>query len=226
MGNPNVGKSSLINALMGKKVVSISKTPGHTKHFQTIFLTKNVKLCDCPGLVFPSLVPRPVQILMGSFPIAQVREPYSVVQYLGERLNLPAILHLQHPSDDKSAEWSAIDICEAWALKRGFLTARTARPDIYRAANHLLRLALEGNINIYFRPEGYFENINHFESHSDIELVKWIQTKVADRVKIESVPNPTFSSTCSSNRSSSVNDSHSDDNEVTIAHKNKFEISD
>ena len=26
------------------------RTPGHTKHFQTIFLTKSVKLCDCPGL--------------------------------------------------------------------------------------------------------------------------------------------------------------------------------
>ena len=35
VGIPNVGKSSVMNALIGKKVVSVSKTPGHTKHFQT-----------------------------------------------------------------------------------------------------------------------------------------------------------------------------------------------
>lgn len=44
------------------KVVSVSRTPGHTKHFQTIFLTRNVRLCDSPGLVFPSVVARPLQV--------------------------------------------------------------------------------------------------------------------------------------------------------------------
>lgn len=62
VGFPNVGKSSLMNALMGRKVVSVSRTPGHTKHFQTIFLTQNVRLCDCPGLVFPSATPRSLQV--------------------------------------------------------------------------------------------------------------------------------------------------------------------
>lgn len=34
IGHPNVGKSSLINGIKGAKVVSTSRTPGHTKHFQ------------------------------------------------------------------------------------------------------------------------------------------------------------------------------------------------
>lgn len=83
IGQPNVGKSSVMNAIMGKKVVSVSRTPGHTKHFQTIFLTNNVRLCDCPGLVFPSKVPKVVQVIMGSFPIAQLRQPFTAVKYLG-----------------------------------------------------------------------------------------------------------------------------------------------
>jgi ribosome biogenesis GTPase A len=60
-----VGKSSLLNGLMGRKVVSTSRTPGHTKHFQTIFLTKTVRLVDCPGLIFPSLVPKELQVCDG-----------------------------------------------------------------------------------------------------------------------------------------------------------------
>ena len=49
------------------QVVSCSRTPGHTKHFQTIFLTPSVRLCDSPGLVFPSLVNRRLQVKLKDF---------------------------------------------------------------------------------------------------------------------------------------------------------------
>ena len=54
-GYPNVGKSSVINALLGKKKVGVASMPGKTKHFQTLKLTEEVTLCDCPGLVFPKI---------------------------------------------------------------------------------------------------------------------------------------------------------------------------
>jgi len=121
-GFPNVGKSSLLNSLKGKKVVSVSKTPGHTKHLQTIFLTKNVRLCDCPGLVFPSLSSKPLQVLAGIYPIAQLQEPYSAIRYLAENCAMIEILKVVHPSveelkhdqfyKDKTFEWSPADICE------------------------------------------------------------------------------------------------------------------
>ncbi|CAK1592486.1 unnamed protein product [Parnassius mnemosyne] len=173
VGQPNVGKSSLMNAIMGRKVVSVSKTPGHTKHFQTIFLTQQVRLCDCPGLVFPSKVPRPIQILMGSYPIAQLREPYTTIRYLAERLDLPKLLRISHPENDDT--WSPRDICDGWAKKRGYLTAKSARLDTYRAANSLLRMALDGKICLWLRPPGFTKQREKYETCEEIKYVKWVQ---------------------------------------------------
>jgi len=49
---------------------------------------------------------------MGCYPIAQLREPYSTIQFLAERLNLVKMLNLQHPEPGEN-EWSAIDICDS-----------------------------------------------------------------------------------------------------------------
>ncbi|XP_022710458.1 guanine nucleotide-binding protein-like 1 [Varroa jacobsoni] len=152
LGHPNVGKSSLLNALMGKKVVSVSRTPGHTKHFQTIFLTKQLRLCDCPGLVFPTKHPRELQVVSGSFPIAQLRTPLAAVEYVAQRIHVERILRLPKVDTDESG-WSAFEIAESWAEKRGFITARTGRPDVNRAAHHLLRMVLDGRtLCVAFRP--------------------------------------------------------------------------
>ncbi|KAF9088207.1 Guanine nucleotide-binding-like protein 1 [Mortierella sp. AM989] len=163
VGHPNVGKSSLINSIIGKTVVSTSKTPGHTKHFQTIHLTHNVRLCDSPGLVFPNLLPKPLQILSGMYPIAQVQEPYSVVQYLAMRINLPRLLKLDPPPSYERGpfKWSAFAVCEAFALQRGFMTAKTGYPDVYRGANAILRLANDGRILLSFKPPGFFTSTKY-----------------------------------------------------------------
>lgn len=174
VGFPNVGKSSLLNALMGRKVVSVSRTPGHTKHFQTIFITNNVKLVDVPGTTFPSRTNKQLQVLIGSYPIAQLREPYGAIKFLAERIDLVKLLSLQHP-EEGSNEWSAIDICEAWARKRGFFTAKAARPDTYRAANSILRYALDGKLTLSFYPPNYVKNIEHFKKHPELAFVERIQ---------------------------------------------------
>ncbi|CAF2711168.1 unnamed protein product [Rotaria sp. Silwood2] len=75
VGYPNVGKSSTINSLLQYKKVSVSATPGKTKHFQTIFLEKDLLLCDCPGLVFPSFVSTKDELIInGILPIDQMRD--------------------------------------------------------------------------------------------------------------------------------------------------------
>ena len=75
VGYPNVGKSSTINAIVGEKRVSVAATPGKTKHFQTINLSKGIILCDCPGLVFPNISSsRAELVLNGILPIDQLRD--------------------------------------------------------------------------------------------------------------------------------------------------------
>ena len=54
VGYPNVGKSSTINVLFGDKKVSVSATPGKTKHFQTLLIGNDIFLCDCPGIAVES----------------------------------------------------------------------------------------------------------------------------------------------------------------------------
>ncbi|XP_053622721.1 guanine nucleotide-binding protein-like 1 [Plodia interpunctella] len=215
VGQPNVGKSSLMNAIMGKKVVSVSRTPGHTKHFQTIFLTPQVRLCDCPGLVFPSTVPRPIQILMGSYPIAQLREPYTTIRYLAERLDLPKLLRIDHPENDDS--WSPRDICDGWAKKRGYLTAKAARLDTYRAANSILRMALDGKICLWLRPPGFTEERETFENHEDLKYIRWVQALTNEETS-------SITSDSDDERRSSESDSEDSDDgeEATIAMANKF----
>lgn len=55
LGIPNVGKSTLINRLVGKKVTNVGNRPGVTKSLEWIRVNDNLELLDTPGILWPKL---------------------------------------------------------------------------------------------------------------------------------------------------------------------------
>lgn len=55
LGIPNVGKSTLINRLVGKKATNVGNKPGITKQLEWIRVNNQIELLDTPGILWPRL---------------------------------------------------------------------------------------------------------------------------------------------------------------------------
>ncbi|KAI2463456.1 P-loop containing nucleoside triphosphate hydrolase protein [Annulohypoxylon bovei var. microspora] len=159
VGYPNVGKSSTINALIGAKKVSVSATPGKTKHFQTIHLSDKVILCDCPGLVFPNFATTKGDLVCnGVLPIDQLREytgPATLVTHRIPQPFLEAIygIHIKtRPLEEGGTGIpTASELLAAYAKARGFTTQGVGQPDESRAARTILKDYVSGKL-LYVEP--------------------------------------------------------------------------
>ncbi|KAJ9660667.1 hypothetical protein H2198_002410 [Neophaeococcomyces mojaviensis] len=160
VGYPNVGKSSTINALLGAKKVSVSATPGKTKHFQTIHLSDNVILCDCPGLVFPNFATTKAELVCnGVLPIDQLREFSGPAALVASRIPRPFLENVygmkvatRPVEEGGTGVPTASEMLRAYARARGFAgTGRHGQPDESRAARYILKDYVSGKL-LYCHP--------------------------------------------------------------------------
>lgn len=55
VGVPNIGKSTFLNALVGKKIAATGAKPGITRGKQWIRMRDDIELMDTPGLMWPKI---------------------------------------------------------------------------------------------------------------------------------------------------------------------------
>ncbi|KAL4800982.1 hypothetical protein BDV19DRAFT_6180 [Aspergillus venezuelensis] len=167
VGYPNVGKSSTINALLGAKKVSVSSTPGKTKHFQTLYLSPEIMLCDCPGLVFPNFASTKAELVVnGVLPIDQQREFTGPAGLVAQRIpkhfleDVYGVTIQTRPIEEGgTGEPSAHDVLRAYARARGFATTGQGQPDESRAARYVLKDYVNGKL-LFCHPPPTNDNEN------------------------------------------------------------------
>ncbi|KAJ3215926.1 Guanine nucleotide-binding protein-like 3 [Dinochytrium kinnereticum] len=97
IGFPNVGKSSVINSLKRTKVCTVGSTPGITKVAQEIYLDKNIKLLDCPGIVFGRVTNEEDKmkvLLRNCVKVELVEDPVGAVDFLLSKCKMEQLVAL------------------------------------------------------------------------------------------------------------------------------------
>ncbi|KAG6821361.1 hypothetical protein H0H93_014158 [Arthromyces matolae] len=175
VGYPNVGKSSTINSLLGEKKVSVSSTPGKTKHFQTIHLSDAIVLCDCPGLVFPQFATTKAELVCdGVLPIDQLREYTGPASLLVQRIPkdvLEAVYGLRIKVSDVEeggdGKIRAEHLLIAYAIARGYTRSGQGNPDEARAARYILKDYVNGKLLYCRSPPGVPEDVFNEDTHAE-----------------------------------------------------------
>ncbi|XP_063056945.1 large subunit GTPase 1 homolog [Engraulis encrasicolus] len=161
VGYPNVGKSSTINTIFRNKKVSVSATPGHTKHFQTLFVEAGLCLCDCPGLVMPSFVSTKAEMICsGILPIDQMRDHVPAISLVCQTIPRAVLegtygINIIRPREDEDPDRppTAEEFLSAYGCMRGFMTAH-GQPDQPRSSRYVLKDYVSGKL-LYCHPPAH-----------------------------------------------------------------------
>ena len=140
VGIPNVGKSSFINRVAGRKATVASDRPGVTRGKQWVTISKGLELLDTPGVLWPKFEDKRIGEHL-SFTGAVKDQVVDVEELACHLLSELAELRPQALAERyKLTETEGLqgwELLEAAAKKRGFLISR-GEADTLRMSNVLL----------------------------------------------------------------------------------------
>lgn len=127
MGIPNVGKSTIINGLTGRKIAKVGNEPAVTKAQQRIDLDGGVTLFDTPGILWPKIENEHSSYRLAiSGAIKDTVLDYDAIAfYLVEYLEMqyPGLLLNHYDLDEDEYFSQTVDLIEAIGRKRGCLVS-------------------------------------------------------------------------------------------------------
>lgn len=143
IGLPNTGKSSLINALSGRKAASTAPISGHTKGQQYVNISNSISMIDTPGII-PIKLPLKHQYLLGIIPLTKIKDPIKVTYMLLDQLEeiKPNIIYDTYGVSDYSILLREIAIQRNKLMKGGI-------PNEKEAALIFLKDYYRNNIKIH-----------------------------------------------------------------------------
>ena len=147
IGAPNVGKSTLINRLVGRRSVNVGNKPGVTKSLSWIRINKDVELLDTPGILWSNIKDYDRGYILASFSSIkeEVARPIDVAVYILRKLEelYPNLLKerygIESLSDTLEEEFEIIGRLRG-ALQRGGVA------DYLKVATIVIKDLQEGRI--------------------------------------------------------------------------------
>lgn len=133
MGYPNVGKSSLINAMKGKKSAKTSSASGFTKAIQKIRIDNKIIFFDTPGVIPYKEDDKIKHVLIGTIDYNKIKDPDLAV--IGIMKEFPGVIE----------EYYEVSISEDFEItiekiaEKKNLIRKGNEPDIERASRMILK---------------------------------------------------------------------------------------
>ena len=151
LGFPNVGKSSLINVLKGKKSAPTSPIAGFTRHLRTVRITSTLELIDTPGIAPNENLTIEEEVFLGTISPEAIDNPDIVCSYIFNQFKEQELEQEIEKYLGISIDNPIDEILGHFARRRGLLS-KNAEPRIEQAARIIIRDFQQSKIHYYEKP--------------------------------------------------------------------------